>query len=136
MIRLLAICALPFALLASAATPALAHKPSDSYLKISVQENVAEGQWDIALRDLDHAIGLDGNDDGSITWGELRARQDTIATYASPACGSNEAIARAASFQPLISSMSTVTAATRSCVSWPTARLQRIARSPSAIRCS
>ena len=81
MIRLL-ICALPFALLASAATPALAHKPSDSYLKISVQENVAEGQWDIALRDLDHAIGLDGNDDGSITWGELRARQDTIATYA------------------------------------------------------
>jgi HupE / UreJ protein len=34
------------------------------------------------LRDLDHAIGLDGNDDGSITWGELRARQDAIATYA------------------------------------------------------
>ena len=34
------------------------------------------------FEDLDHAIGLDGNDDGSITWGELRARQDTIATYA------------------------------------------------------
>ena len=82
MIRLLAFCTLAVALLASAGTPALAHKPSDSYLKISVQENVAEGQWDIALRDLDHAIGLDGNDDGSITWGELRARQDTIATYA------------------------------------------------------
>ena len=82
MIRLLTFCTLALALLTSAATPALAHKPSDSYLKISVQENVVEGQWDIALRDLDHAIGLDGNDDGSITWGELRARQDSIATYA------------------------------------------------------
>jgi hypothetical protein len=27
-------------------------------------------------------IGLDGNDDGQITWGELRARHDTLAAYA------------------------------------------------------
>lgn len=82
MIRLLAFCTLAVALLASAATPALAHKPSDSYLKILVRDDALEGQWNIALRDLDHAIGLDGNDDGSITWGELRARQDAIASYA------------------------------------------------------
>ena len=40
------------------------------------------GRWDIALRDLDYAIGLDGNDDGAITWGELKARHDAIAAYA------------------------------------------------------
>jgi hypothetical protein len=75
MIRLLTLWTLAWALLGSAATPALAHKPSDSYLKVSARDDALEGQWDIALRDLDHAIGLDGNDDGSITWGELRARQ-------------------------------------------------------------
>ena len=75
MIRLLTFCALALASLGSVATPALAHKPSDSYLKILVRDDALEGQWNIALRDLDHAIGLDGNDDGSITWGELRARQ-------------------------------------------------------------
>jgi HupE / UreJ protein len=82
MIRLLTFCTLALAVLSTVATPARAHKPSDSYLKISVRDHVVEGQWDIALRDLDHAIGLDGNDDGSITWGELRARQDAIASYA------------------------------------------------------
>jgi len=58
------------------------HKPSDSYLRLTIDENTIQGQWDIALRDLDHAISLDGNDDGRITWGEVRARHDAIASYA------------------------------------------------------
>ena len=62
-----------FALLC--ATSAQAHKPSDSYLVVSVEQNIVRGQWDIALRDLDFAIGLDSNGNGEITWGELRARQ-------------------------------------------------------------
>ena len=33
-----------------------------------------EGHWDIALRDLDMALGLDGDGDGRLTWDELRAR--------------------------------------------------------------
>ena len=61
--------------------PAQAHKPSDSYLSIAVGD-VLTGEWKIALRDLDYAIGLDGNDDGVITWGELRQRHQAIATYA------------------------------------------------------
>lgn len=61
---------------------ALAHKPSDSYLILQVDgENIA-GQWDIALRDLEHAIGLDADGDGAITWGELKARHAAIAAYA------------------------------------------------------
>jgi hypothetical protein len=30
------------------------------------------GQWDIALRDLDYAIGLDQDGDGQLTWDEIR----------------------------------------------------------------
>src|SRR5688572_22999369 len=64
------------------AAPASAHKPSDSYLSLDVKGNAVAGQWDIALRDLDFAIGLDANGDGAITWGEVRARHTDIAAYA------------------------------------------------------
>jgi hypothetical protein len=65
-------------------TPATAqaHKPSDSYLGLRMTESGIAGEWKISLRDLDYAIGLDGNDDGAITWGELRARHSDIAAYA------------------------------------------------------
>ena len=59
-----------------------AHKPSDSYLTLTIESNQVAGQWDIALRDLDFAIGLDTNADGAITWGEVRARQKEIDAYA------------------------------------------------------
>ncbi len=63
-------------------TVALAHKPSDSYLSLTAQGREILGQWDIALRDLDYAIGLDADDDGAITWNELRAREAEVAAYA------------------------------------------------------
>ena len=59
-----------------------AHKPSDSYLNFSVEGNAVSGQWDIALRDLDFAIGLDANGDAAITWGEVRAKLSEIDAYA------------------------------------------------------
>ena len=59
-----------------------AHKASDSYLNLREAGRDWQGQWDIALRDLDYAIGLDSNADGSITWGELRSRHNEIAAYA------------------------------------------------------
>jgi len=73
-----------FALLTAllAAGAAQAHKPSDSYLAIHVGGAAVHGQWDIALRDLEFAIGLDANGDGKITWGELRTKHDAIAAYA------------------------------------------------------
>ena len=63
-------------------TPAHAHKPSDSYLALTVAEDKISGQWDIALRDLDFAIGLDADGNGEITWGEVRAKHAEIAAYA------------------------------------------------------
>ncbi len=59
-----------------------AHKPSDSYLSLTVTDATASGRWDIALRDLDLALALDADGDGLITWGELRARHGDIAAYA------------------------------------------------------
>ncbi len=61
---------------------AYAHKPSDSYLWMTVQQNKVIGQWDIALRDLDYAIGLDTNDSHTITWQEVVNKQKDIQAYA------------------------------------------------------
>ena len=67
-----------------ASGPALAHKPSDSYLVLSTSTEPGrlEGRWDIALRDLDVALALDADGDGNITWGEVRSRHPEIARYA------------------------------------------------------
>ncbi|MBS0181496.1 MAG: HupE/UreJ family protein [Nitrospira sp.] len=62
--------------------PAWAHKPSDSYLSLSIQNERVEGRWDIALRDLADAIGLDGDGNGQLTWGEVRNKHDEIRAYA------------------------------------------------------
>jgi hypothetical protein len=69
-------------LLGCLSLPAQAHKPSDSYLKLSVDGHTIAGQWDIALRDLDYAIGLDRNGDGQLTWDEIRSHHQHIAGYA------------------------------------------------------
>lgn len=61
---------------------ASAHKPSDSYLTLRLDGATVAGQWDIALRDLDFALGLDADQDGAITWGEVRARHADIAAFA------------------------------------------------------
>lgn len=74
-----------FCLLALAwlwSVPAWAHKPSDSYLTLDVRGKHIDGQWDIALRDLDMAIGLDQDGNGELTWNEVRARHPAIAAYA------------------------------------------------------
>lgn len=74
-----------------ASTCALAHKPSDSYLTMSVPSSSSSGssggsdvavRWDIALRDLDYVLQLDRDNDGVLTWGEVRARGDDITKYA------------------------------------------------------
>ena len=61
---------------------ALAHKPSDSYLNFQVEDKRLSGQWDISLRDLEFAVGLDADGDGQITWKEVKNKQVEIASYA------------------------------------------------------
>ncbi|KAF0164156.1 MAG: hypothetical protein FD157_2521 [Rhodocyclaceae bacterium] len=71
-----------FGLLLLLALPVSAHKASDSYLVLDVKGNEVSGQWDIALRDIDFALGLDRDGNGEINWGELRARHADIAAWA------------------------------------------------------
>ena len=75
--------ALWFALLVAA--PALAHKPSDSYLTLRAQVGKSEvtARWDISLRDLDYVLQLDRDTNGELTWGEVRQRSADITRIAS-----------------------------------------------------
>ena len=68
------------ALLLLAASGARAHKASDAYLVLESESKDLRGAWEVGLRDLELAIGLDADGDGAITWGELRAAQDRIAS--------------------------------------------------------
>ena len=63
---------------------AQAHKASDSYLQIDAGEKGTSVRWDIALRDLDAALDLDTNEDGKLTWGEVKAAWPRIESYAMP----------------------------------------------------
>ncbi|MDX2220696.1 MAG: HupE/UreJ family protein [Burkholderiales bacterium] len=72
------------AVFATLSLPAAAHKASDSFLSLEVKGRDVSGQWDIALRDIDFAIGLDADANGEITWGEVKARHDAIAAWALP----------------------------------------------------
>ena len=68
-------------LLAFGAT-AQAHKASDSYLQIDVADKGLAVRWDIALRDLDAALALDADEDGKLTWGEVKSAWPRIQSYA------------------------------------------------------
>src|SRR5687767_13146924 len=62
-----------------------AHKPSDSYLLLSQSDGGLRARWDIPLRDLDSAVGLDNDGSGDVTWGELRAADAMVKAYADDA---------------------------------------------------
>lgn len=59
-----------------------AHKPSDSYLRVDGDADGFSAEWDIALRDLELLVGLDDDQDGQITWGEVKRNQSAITTHA------------------------------------------------------
>jgi hypothetical protein len=67
-----------------------AHSASDAYITLTVRNGgadggiVVQGQWDIALRDLDFVLKLDDDGDGRLTWGEVRRHQAAIERYAYP----------------------------------------------------
>ncbi len=78
--RLIWVCAALLGL----ALPVHAHKSSDAYLQIDAGPTATTVRWDIALRDLDVELALDADDDGRLTWGEVRAAWPRIEAYALP----------------------------------------------------
>jgi len=71
-----------FAFLAFALPTAHAHTLSSAYLTLRASATGLNGEWHLALRDLDDAIGLDVNNDGLITWAELLSRKEAVCAYA------------------------------------------------------
>jgi hypothetical protein len=63
-------------------TSSFAHTPSSSYLFVDQKDQTLSLQWDIALRDLEHVIGLDSNLDANITWQEVQDQQQKMIAYA------------------------------------------------------
>ena len=53
-------------------------------LTLDVDGASSRGRWDMSLRDLEDAVGLDANGDAAVSWGELAARHDEIVAYALP----------------------------------------------------
>jgi hypothetical protein len=77
-----ALIALGLLLLLGLGARAEAHKASDSYLTLEWRGEQVAGHWDIALRDLDVAVDLDGDGDGTIRWGEVLRQKAAIIAYA------------------------------------------------------
>jgi hypothetical protein len=63
------------------ADSARAHKPSDAQLRLAIDGTDLVGRLDVAVRDLDVALGLDSDGHGEITWGELSSAAPRIAAY-------------------------------------------------------
>ncbi len=60
---------------------ASAHKASDAYLFLTSGSAQTTLRVDVALRDLDVALDIDGNGDGKLTWGEIRTAWPAIESY-------------------------------------------------------
>jgi hypothetical protein len=59
---------------AGTAPSAWAHQASVAYLHWQVQGQRVEQRVDVALRDLERDLALDTNNDGQLSWGEVRSR--------------------------------------------------------------
>lgn len=63
-------------------TGASAHQLSTAYFNSTLNNTgVIEGEWQIRLYDLEQALGIDGNRDGTLLWGELLSRADDVNKY-------------------------------------------------------
>jgi len=71
-------------LLALVSGGAQAHSGSTAYLQVQVEGSHLQLRADYALRDLDDALGVDGNEDGELTWGELQAASPVLLAYLAP----------------------------------------------------
>ena len=73
------------------ALPAFAHKGSDAYWTLRADGTRVTSRLDVALRDLDLVLPLDGDADGQLTWRELRAQESALCATATAALSLRQA---------------------------------------------
>jgi len=64
-----------------AVSDAQAHSLNDSYLDLTVVDASVDGRLKVGIADLEIAVGLDDNGDGTVTWGEIRQAGERIDAY-------------------------------------------------------
>jgi hypothetical protein len=69
------------AALVLAGAPAQAHIASNGFLSLQVDQAQVSGSLELAIRDGELAVGFDHDNDGKVTWGELRASQAALQIY-------------------------------------------------------
>lgn len=57
---------------------ACAHSLSDSYLSVGFEGQRFEGDWQVALRDIELAVGVDIDGNGDISWSEVQRKKAEI----------------------------------------------------------
>jgi HupE / UreJ protein len=67
-----------------AGTSAQAHVASNGFLELNAQGRDLTGSIELAVRDVELAVGVDADGDGRITWGELRAAEPRLDAYLEP----------------------------------------------------
>ena len=60
---------------------ARAHVASNGFLVARVSGQEIEGSVELAVRDVELALGVDANHDGKVTWGELRTSEPLLVRY-------------------------------------------------------
>ncbi len=63
------------------AATAQAHIASNGFLSANVAGKDVTGSVELAVRDVELAVGIDANRDGQVTWGELRDGEPKLARY-------------------------------------------------------
>jgi HupE / UreJ protein len=71
---------LGFPLLLFAAV-AQAHIASNGFLALNLRGSALSGSVELAVRDVELAVGVDANGDGKVTWGELHEASPRLAAY-------------------------------------------------------
>jgi hypothetical protein len=70
------------ALMLLLATPSVqAHVASNGFLVLAVHGPEATGSIELAIRDVELAVGVDRNGDARVTWGELKASEPQLLRY-------------------------------------------------------
>jgi HupE / UreJ protein len=73
--------ALLILVLALAGRTAQAHVASNGFLELNVAGRDVTGSVELAVRDVELAVGVDADGDGRITWGELRGAEPRLRAY-------------------------------------------------------
>jgi hypothetical protein len=60
-----------------------AHTASNSFVELTVDGSLLRGSIEVAVRDVELAVGADNDGDGRVTWGELRLAGPALKTYLS-----------------------------------------------------